>query len=321
MATRASCAEDKVIRATSLVAAGMSQLEAAKMVGVNDRSLRGGITKYLKPIPQNFHAIRADRDAIRRSYKPGRYMVVGDFHIPFHDPAVLDQAIATKGSFDGCIVTGDLLDCYSDSRFLKDMQLTMKREIAEANVVLDRLRNRFGQVLMFKGNHEERVWKTIRYHAEAMITKGKGFGQDIAEDVYAAAKKMLAMHNGELDCTVHEGWWVQIGKCIFTHGDKYIQSKGKAAEGIMEHLMGRMEDYGIPSAPSLVTQSHTHRLSGPARWMTTWCWELPAMCSMLDYQTGSKAHKGHTDTGWSVVTMKKDGSFNYNESRTYLVER
>ncbi len=55
--------------------------------------------------------------------------------------------------------------------------------------------------------------------------------------------------------------------------------------------------------------------------MKTWCWEMPAMCSMLDYQTNSKAHKGHTDTGWAVVTMKPNGDFHFNESRVYLVER
>lgn len=312
---------DKFAKARALMAGGMGLQEAADSLGLKNKdNLCPSRNAHLEPVKQSYPMVRAHRETIRSLWKPGRYALAGDFHHPFHSQPALDQLIALKGNFDGCIVAGDLLDCYGKSSFLKDIKITMKQEVDQANSTLDRLAKRFGRVLFFKGNHEERVWKLIRKAAEAMILKGGEFGDDIAPDVYRAAKRMLALHNSELNCTVHDDWWVQIGNCIFTHGDAYVATQGKTSQNILEHLEGRAQDYGLTQPPSLVTQAHTHRMAGPMRKGRTWCWEMPAMCGPLDYQMGSKAHRGHTDTGFAVVTMHKDGSFNFNESRAYLVE-
>ncbi len=271
-------------------------------------------------IIQNHPEVAASRRAIRRNWKPGKYALCGDFHAQYHHPVALDQLIATKGSFDGCIVAGDLLDCHDASRFLKDTTVTMEREIKIANTILDRLTKRFGRVLFFKGNHEERLWKKICFDAEAMVKAGGKLGSDIAPQVYREAHKLLARQNDQLNATVHEGWWVEIGSCLLCHADKYSGPLLKTAEGVAKHLLGRMKDYGIKKHPSLVTQSHTHRQAGPGRWLDSWLWELPAMTGMIDYQTSSGAHIGHSDVGFVVLTMHKDGSFWYNESKTVMLE-
>src|SRR5688572_30376984 len=145
--SRPSTSKEKLIQADALRAGGMSTKDIARTMGMAQSQVQPGRSSLLEPIKQNYPAIREHRKMLKAAWKPGRYALAGDFHVPFHHPAALDQMTAMKGDFDGCIVAGDLMDFYNKSSFLKDMKITMKQEVAQANAVLDRLTKRFGRVL------------------------------------------------------------------------------------------------------------------------------------------------------------------------------
>ena len=63
-----------------------------------------------------------------------------------------------------------------------------------------------------------------------------------------------------------------------------------------------------------------HRLDGPKRKWGRYIWELPCLCTALDYQLEAKASRGQVDTGFSEMVINRDLSFNFNESRSFLLD-
>jgi len=87
--------------------------------------------------------------------------IFSDHHIPYHDAdAILKTLVFFKKKEVDCIIlNGDVMDCYMESRFVKDP--TKRRFKGELDLVKDflrRLRDAFPNVLIVykEGNHEER---------------------------------------------------------------------------------------------------------------------------------------------------------------------
>lgn len=94
-------------------------------------------------------------------------LLYGDTHVPHHDPTAIAviQAIAEDTKPDFIVHMGDLLDCYSLSRFDKDPERreTLQDEIdqARAHLATMRLASPTSRFLWLEGNHELRLQKTL----------------------------------------------------------------------------------------------------------------------------------------------------------------
>lgn len=100
-------------------------------------------------------------------WKPGdvqRVVVAGDFHAPFQDNEVVASLIAEEGPrTDTLIISGDLIDHYSISRFLRYEHVPIEQEIAGADALLGQLSAAFPDVLVVEGNHDKpRFEKQLR---------------------------------------------------------------------------------------------------------------------------------------------------------------
>lgn len=94
--------------------------------------------------------------------------VLNDIHIPYHDPKALEIALKhlKYRGVDCILLNGDIADCYSISRWIKDPKnRNLKREYDLTRAFLAELRAKFPKVdIVFKlGNHEERhqhyIWQ------------------------------------------------------------------------------------------------------------------------------------------------------------------
>lgn len=266
---------------------------------------RNEVTK--ESIKQNHHATTAARQAIKAQWATGRFMVASDFHIRFHDEAVLDQCLAHKGTFDGCIVAGDLIDNMWAGRFRKEGYVSVESEWAVARDVLRRLVKRFGRVLYFMGNHEDRTWKQVIELSEGLQ---RMVGMEGSRALLKTAhEEMDALHTGGMErVTTFHNWWAEIGpphlSLIIAHADAYSSLQGKTSANLLEHFQNRTVDYKLQPI-NLVFQTHTHRHSGPHLHRNAWLMEGPAMCGMLDYQAAARANKGQTNTGYSVIVVNE----------------
>ncbi|MCX7908423.1 MAG: metallophosphoesterase [Ignavibacteria bacterium] len=102
-----------------------------------------------------------------------RIAILNDIHIPFHDKNALHTAIEYVVNFDPdlIILNGDILDCYSISRYSRNPNLKdYNQEIQIGLKFLEFLRSKFPtpQIVYKFGNHEERLQFYIWNRAEEL---------------------------------------------------------------------------------------------------------------------------------------------------------
>lgn len=95
---------------------------------------------------------------------------MGDIHIPYHnkEAVILALEFFLKKEVDCIIINGDLIDCYSLSRFQKDpTKRRFKGELDLTKDFLKRVREAFPDVLIVykEGNHEERFEAILKIKA------------------------------------------------------------------------------------------------------------------------------------------------------------
>ena len=98
---------------------------------------------------------------------------LNDFHVPFHDDKAIDVALKfVKYLHPYRIVLHELLDWYSLSRFDKDpnRKLDLNKDKKLTVEYLRRIRDMFPKtkIVMLQGNHDKRLIKYLRIHAEEL---------------------------------------------------------------------------------------------------------------------------------------------------------
>ena len=95
--------------------------------------------------------------------KPGKYGVVADLHIPYHDLRAIELAIEyfLKAGIKNLILNGDIIDCYQLSRWDRDpRKRKFSEEVKMVQGFIKELKNDF-KIIFKMGNHSERYEKFI----------------------------------------------------------------------------------------------------------------------------------------------------------------
>jgi hypothetical protein len=97
-----------------------------------------------------------------------------DVHVPYHDKKAVDAALeyAIKNGYENLLIGGDFMDCYQESRFIKDpRRRDVAGEIEMVNSFLDLLRKIFPGKIVYKyGNHEERHENLFKIKAPELLS-------------------------------------------------------------------------------------------------------------------------------------------------------
>jgi len=151
-----------------------------------------------------------------------------DVHIPFHHQRLLrfwlDFVERTKP--DGVDILGDLIDCYTISRFDKNpaRRHTLRQEIEQARLFLAMLWQRVpdAEIRYSEGNHEDRLRKYLWRKAN-----------DLADLEGLTIPELL--HLDELNISWHTGRFpYRVGDVIYQHGNRIRKSAGHTAEAISQ---------------------------------------------------------------------------------------
>jgi hypothetical protein len=318
---------DNVKEIMSLVNAGLEVKEVSEKTGYPVSTVFTVMYYYrerekLNPAPDLVKQIVNERIAISKQWKPGRYVIIADLHICFHNRQIIEQLLTLKGDYSGCIIAGDFLDELWISRFRKDMRITHQEEAAAGLSLINLLVKKFGRVAYLLGNHEERRWKQL---LEAVKPVADLAG-DKASILYKAIQEVRNWYYGEKvvhGITMHNGWFLDIcgGKQIVCHSDRFMKIPGNSAREVTEHLLNHQRPYRLNMPFNGLWMAHTHRLSGIQKRLGVWVCELPCMTGVLPYQVASKASSsGTVDTGFFILTTYPNGEFWFNESKIVLLE-
>jgi len=235
-----------------------------------------------------------------------RICVAGDFHAPFHDPDVVATLIAEEGPrTDTLIVSGDLMDFYSISRFLKYERVTIEQEIAGADALLGQLSAAFPDVLIVNGNHDvQRFEKQLRsylapemMHVIELLTGGN------LSVIHMLAKRYPNVRFAPQQAGAYKlGWMTQVGDLIVSHAEKFSTVPGSALRKIEEGLTDFDHVYGLKPWRVLV-QAHTHAHS-------VVCWHADKMlieggccCVTHGYQLTARMGGRPQRQGYTTLTQ------------------
>ena len=240
-------------------------------MGVELSDLKGGsildvpVRPLGVPMPQKVE-VAAD-DFMRHTA-----LLYGDTHFPNHDPRALTivSAVAEMLKPDTLVHMGDLLDCYSLSRFDKNPERleTLQDEInmARQHLAQMRLQNPQAAFVLLEGNHENRLRRTL-WNLEGTsraLTSLTNFRKALTWPA------LLGLEEMGITFVSYDGQQAKqkfLPKWILKHGTIVRKYSGYTARG-------EMEKYGRSGA-----SGHTHRLgahfhqdhNGNHCWVETGC--------------------------------------------------
>jgi hypothetical protein len=231
---------------------------------------------------------------------PGRWLLVSDFHVPYHDETAIDAAIryAIDHKCDHILVNGDALDAYQQSCWIKDPnKRNTDSEMESLSELLKSIESRFDKKVYKIGNHEERIENYLFMNAPKMIGMSKW---NLCEEL----KKHLDIPDWQM---IASKQLYKLGKLNGYHGHelpKGLTNPVSVGRGVWL----RTKQTGFTSHWHS-TSTHVET-SGDKR--KTWvCFSVGALCQMHpDY-----APINGWNQGFAVVDIDSAGNFNETNLR------
>ena len=144
--------------------------------------------------------------------EPGRYLILSDIHIPYHDRDALILALESVSDPAGVILNGDIMDHFSLSQWDKDpRRKDFAAELRTTHQILGIIRDAFpaASIVYKMGNHEERYERYMELKAPELL--------DVAAFDLAAVLEL-----DDLGITlVRDKRPIKLGKLNVIHGHEY----------------------------------------------------------------------------------------------------
>jgi len=230
---------------------------------------------------------------VRNPYKlaPGRWLVLADVHVPFHEPKPIEAAIkyGQDQKVTGILFNGDLQDCAAVSFWPSEQRRDFDREIEALLDFLDFIEHEFpGLPKVYKpGNHEYRL---PRYYA-ARAPELLGLASDAFDSV-------LGLEDRGIEFLQYKQI-VMAGKLPIVHGDEFrISRTVNPARG----LFLRAKTWALCSHCHTTSEHTAKDLKGTL--LTTW--STGALCDLSpDYNPFGN----DWCWGFAIVDVEKNGGF------------
>lgn len=231
----------------------------------------------------------------------GRWLVMSDIHVPWHDDEAIRACIkeARSRTIKGIILNGDTSDGYALSRWEKDPR---KRRYAEEvkthNELLAHLRQQFPKArLVYKyGNHDERFDAYLQVKAADLL--------DIPQFQY---EEVMGLNEHGFEC-VKDKRVMLLGKLAVLHGHEYANTpfgpvnpaRGLFMKAIESAMCGHLHRSSQHSEPTLTG----HLIS---------TWSTGCLCQMHpEYAAINKWNQGA-----AFVEIDNHGAYDVDNLRWY----
>ncbi|WP_336784039.1 metallophosphoesterase [Paenibacillus illinoisensis] len=249
-------------------------------------------------------------DLIARKYKgkKAKILYMADLHVPFTMYEAVTNIVNEHRDADIVVINGDLLDLFAVSKFAKDKEVAMRRELKEGRELVEFIAKRFKDVVITEGNHERRLKSFIK----AVIPTDLQFlfPQDILQILVngevLGKEKLANVH-------VVGSWWVKLFDTIFAHPDNYTNANLKTVQNTSEYF-SIIENVWHRAC----VIGHTHRagsiISGEVLLMETGC-----LCYDMDYHHGSKFSRTKWTRAYSVLNYDEKSNIIFNDSKVVFL--
>lgn len=228
-----------------------------------------------------------------------RILVLSDVHIPYHDTESLEKAIdyGVENKANAVLLNGDIMDCYSLSRWEKDpRKRRFSQELEDTRQFLSYLKHRLPDAVIYYklGNHELRYEAFLRIKAPELL--------DVSE-----FRLDVLLRFGELGVNlITDDRIIQIGELNVMHGHEFGRSvfspvnpaRGYYMRSKTNILAGHNHQSSEHSEPNLNGQVVT-------------AWSTGCLCHLHpDYMRINKWNHG-----FAFIKVYKDGNFEVDNLR------
>lgn len=211
--------------------------------------------------------------------------VLCDFHVPMELPNVLKIIEDNlRGRVDSIIIDGDLFDVYSLSIFPKRKFILMRDELKRAYEILEVLTSWFSNVILIKGNHDDRfaryIYDKITPEVQFLIDKnilnrlknGFEYEDEITnEAVYYPPLEGL---------TVINEWWYKYNDVIFAHPSSFFKTEMQTVVKTYDYFVNK----GITCKALFI--GHTHHAGIVFKNGVVMLIEGGCLCKDMEYAEG-----------------------------------
>ena len=233
---------------------------------------------------------------------PAKVLFLSDVHIPFHDRAAIEAAVAA-GVKHGCnlvYLNGDALDFHGVSRYDHDgCAVTYQQEIGYGKEFFAYLRGKFkkARIVYKEGNHEERLERYVLARAPAL------FG---LEGVNLASLLGLAGCGVE---HVGEQRVVRLGKLSAIHGHEYGGGTNAPVNGA-RWLLLRTRKHAIMGHLHHTSEQTEQAIDGS---MLS-AWSVGCLCGLNPRYRRLSSRWSH---GFAMVDVSAAGEFEVRNARIF----
>lgn len=227
------------------------------------------------------------RKKINRKAQTGAYERVGvlsDLHVPFELPNILNIVEThLRGKVDTLVIAGDLFDTYALSVFPKRKNILMEEEISRSYEILEVLTSWFDNVILIKGNHDDRFGKHIVERISPTATflvdlnifnrfitgftiPDYGIGNE-GDKVYPPLKGL----------TVINEWWYKYNDVIFAHPLTFFKQEMKTVVETYNYFVSRGHQF------KALLIGHTHKAGMIPKDESVVLIENGCLCKEMEY--------------------------------------
>jgi predicted phosphodiesterase len=224
----------------------------------------------------------------------GKYLILSDIHLPFHDEDALAAALeyGVSHEVDTIILNGDILDCYDVSRFSKEIRRPkISEELEMGRNFFKYLRELFPtQAIFYKiGNHEERMRAYVLRNARELADLN-----DISlESLLRLEEYRIIPVNREM---------INLGKLTVLHGHEL-------GESVFSPVNPARGMFLKAKASTIVGHYHqvSHHSESNLRGEQVGVWSMGCLCNLSpDYRPYAFTKWAN---GFAYVTVNEDHSF------------
>lgn len=251
-----------------------------------------------------------------------RILCISDIHIPFNLP--VDILSDYRNKVDTLIINGDLLDCYSLSKFTKLYRKPLIDELIKARQyvvdMIDLIKPK--KVIAITGNHEIRLGRIIADKIgsdllDLMPTDAMAFIFDTGFNSYDHQTKTKTIYEPldkvfdkiGIECIYANNFWYQEGKTIFVHPMAFKQSPLSTSVKAYEYFISKHLDFDT------ISMAHTHHL-GYTKYGEYHLFEQGCLANLKDMNyMDMKLPKVGQVNGFIYLLQDENGNLDYDKSK------
>lgn len=246
--------------------------------------------------------------------------------MPFHLPVATFEKYA--GKTDVLVLNGDLIDCYSISKFTKMYRQPLINELLEARqFVIDLVKLiKPKKVIAIDGNHEIRLGRIVADKIgsdlmDIMPQSALAFLFDVGFRHYNHEEKSQVIYEPLTKVFEQDGieviyandFWYKYGKTIFVHPLAFRQNPLATAVKAYEYFEGMGLSFDT------VCMAHTHRI-GYSRYNNKHLFEQGACANVnkMKYMD-LKLPKITQQEGYIYIVQDRDGNLAYDKTKLEIL--